>query len=146
MVNGGNLGVAGYGNVSWAIGHSYADQPVFTPLIYDPSKPAGSRWTRDGLGASTVPRLYHSSATILPDGEPRVTNTLTILSSTLTGLSRFCVCHWIQPESWLYCRWVLNCINSIIDPFKCWEFIFRVRREVSHRVSFLRCWHRECPC
>ncbi|KAH7323340.1 glyoxal oxidase [Rhizoctonia solani] len=68
MVNGANTGVAGYGNVSWAIGQSYADQPVYTPIIYNPEAPAGSRWSRDGLGDSTVARMYHSGATILPDG------------------------------------------------------------------------------
>ncbi|KAF8971281.1 hypothetical protein BDZ97DRAFT_1901791 [Flammula alnicola] len=67
-LNGGRLGTAGYGNDTWAIGHSYADSPVLTPVIYDPSAPRGSRWSADGLQASTVPRLYHSSATLLPDG------------------------------------------------------------------------------
>ncbi|KAB5595241.1 Copper radical oxidase [Ceratobasidium theobromae] len=73
MVNGANLGVAGYGNVSWAIGQSFADQPVYKPLIYDPDAPAGSRWSRAGLGSSTIARMYHSSATILPDGSVFVT-------------------------------------------------------------------------
>ncbi|CUA72193.1 Isoleucine--tRNA ligase [Rhizoctonia solani] len=73
MVNGANQGVAGYGNVSWAIGQSYADQPVYKPIIYDPNAPAGSRWSRAGLDQSTVARMYHSSATILPDGSVFVT-------------------------------------------------------------------------
>ncbi|CAE6431726.1 hypothetical protein RSOLAG1IB_01036 [Rhizoctonia solani AG-1 IB] len=73
MVNGANQGVAGYGNVSWSIGQSYADQPVYKPIIYDPSANAGSRWSRAGLSDSTVARMYHSSATILPDGSVFVT-------------------------------------------------------------------------
>ncbi|KAJ6498935.1 glyoxal oxidase N-terminus-domain-containing protein [Mycena sanguinolenta] len=67
-VNGAKTGTAGYGNESWAIGMSYADDPVLTPAIYDPSKPAGSRWNRDGFNSSTIPRMYHSTATLLPDG------------------------------------------------------------------------------
>ncbi|KAF7357719.1 hypothetical protein MVEN_00817800 [Mycena venus] len=67
-VNGAKTGTAGYGNMSWSIGESYADNPVLTPAIYDPAKPAGSRWSRDGLNASTIPRMYHSSAILLPDG------------------------------------------------------------------------------
>ncbi|KAJ7745446.1 glyoxal oxidase, partial [Mycena maculata] len=67
-LNGARTGTAGYGNESWAIGMSYADNPVLTPVIYDPSAPAGARWNRSGLQASTVPRMYHSSATLLPDG------------------------------------------------------------------------------
>ena len=38
------------------------------PAIYDPSAAAGQRWSSNGLSPSTVPRLYHSSATLLPDG------------------------------------------------------------------------------
>lgn len=62
------LGTGGYGNQSWAIGESYADHPTLMPVIYDPNAPAGSRWSRDGLSASTIPRMYHSVATLLPDG------------------------------------------------------------------------------
>ncbi|KAG6810066.1 hypothetical protein H0H92_013500 [Tricholoma furcatifolium] len=68
-LNGAELGTAGYGNQSWAIGMSYADSPVLMPVIYDPQAPAGQRWSRDGLSPSTVPRMYHSSATLLPDGK-----------------------------------------------------------------------------
>ncbi|EJU01106.1 glyoxal oxidase [Dacryopinax primogenitus] len=68
LTNGGGTGTAGYGNDTWAIGHSYADNPVLTPLVYDPRLPAGNRWSRQGLGSSTVPRMYHSSALLLPDG------------------------------------------------------------------------------
>jgi hypothetical protein len=67
-LNGAALGTAGYGNDSWAIGHSYADDPVLMPAIYDPSAAPGQRWSSSNLSASTVPRLYHSSATLLPDG------------------------------------------------------------------------------
>ncbi|GLB37035.1 putative protein with domain of unknown function (DUF1929) [Lyophyllum shimeji] len=67
-LNGARMGTAGYGNQSWAVGMSYADNPVLTPAIYDPAAPAGKRWSRDGLGASSVPRMYHSSAILLPDG------------------------------------------------------------------------------
>lgn len=67
------MGVAGYGNVSWAVGQSYADQAIYKPVIYNPDAPAGSRWSREGLGESTVARMYHSTATILPDGSVFVT-------------------------------------------------------------------------
>ncbi|KAG8909543.1 hypothetical protein FRC01_006866 [Tulasnella sp. 417] len=68
LCNGANTGTAGYGTDSWTKGDSYADVPILTPLIYDPSKPAGSRFSADGLSASTIPRMYHSTATLLPDG------------------------------------------------------------------------------
>ncbi|KDR75046.1 hypothetical protein GALMADRAFT_248901 [Galerina marginata CBS 339.88] len=67
-LNGGKLGTAGYGNDTWAIGHSYGDGPVLRPAIYNPNAAQGGRWSTDGLQSSTVPRMYHSSATLLPDG------------------------------------------------------------------------------
>ncbi|KAJ7607955.1 glyoxal oxidase N-terminus-domain-containing protein [Roridomyces roridus] len=68
IVNGAQTGVAGYGNVGNQIGQSNADNPAFLPVIYDPAAPAGSRFSTAGLVASTIPRLYHSTATLTPNG------------------------------------------------------------------------------
>lgn len=65
LANGAGLGTSGYGTQSWTIGDSYADQPRLTPLIYFPSNQS---FSRAGLTNSTIPRLYHSSAILLPDG------------------------------------------------------------------------------
>jgi hypothetical protein len=78
-----STGTAGYGNDTWAIGHSYADDPLLTPTIYDPSAAPGQRWlSSSNLSASTVPRLYHSSATLLPDG--KFSTWCLLLASSLT--------------------------------------------------------------
>ena len=85
---------AGYGNDSWAIGHSYSDDPVLMSAIYDPSAALGQRWSSNNLSASTVPRLHHSSATLLPDGN--FTTWCLLLTSPLTwNICRFCFCFWI---------------------------------------------------
>ncbi|KAI0029391.1 glyoxal oxidase N-terminus-domain-containing protein [Vararia minispora EC-137] len=68
LLNGANSGIAGIGNASWAVGQSYADHPILEPLLFDPEAPKGQRWSRANLSASTVPRMYPSSATLLPDG------------------------------------------------------------------------------
>uniref|UniRef100_A0A0W0F0Z7 Copper radical oxidase n=1 Tax=Moniliophthora roreri TaxID=221103 RepID=A0A0W0F0Z7_MONRR len=68
IVNGAQSGVAGYGNVGNQIGQSNADHPAFTPVIYDPAAPAGSRFSSSGIPASTIPRMYHSTATLTPNG------------------------------------------------------------------------------
>ncbi|KAI0741782.1 copper radical oxidase [Daedaleopsis nitida] len=68
MLNGAQTGTAGYGKEAWTINESYADNALLMPSMYDPSAPMGKRWSRDGLSPSTVPRMYHSSATLLPDG------------------------------------------------------------------------------
>lgn len=70
VINGAQSGVAGYADATqpWNLEDSLATDPAFTPVIFDPKRPAGQRWSRNGLQASTIPRMYHSSATLLPDG------------------------------------------------------------------------------
>jgi hypothetical protein len=72
VINGARYGTAGYGDrglVSWmTAGSSYAESPTLTPVIYDPKRPVGKRWSSDGLSASTIPRMYHSTAVLLSDG------------------------------------------------------------------------------
>ncbi|PVF94465.1 DUF1929-domain-containing protein [Serendipita vermifera] len=72
ILNGANQGVAGYaGNPvqqAWSADDGFADEPTLMPIIYDPTRPQGERWSDAGLKASTVPRMYHSTATLLPDG------------------------------------------------------------------------------
>ncbi|KDR81327.1 hypothetical protein GALMADRAFT_136335 [Galerina marginata CBS 339.88] len=68
IVNGATTGVAGFGNVKNQVGNSNADNPAFTPVIYDPSAAVGSRFTSAGLPASTIARMYHSTATLTPNG------------------------------------------------------------------------------
>ena len=76
VVNGGTHGTAGYANITgqttspaaMPYGHSLATGPVGRPSIYNASAPLGSRWSTQGLSSSPIPRLYHSSALLLPDG------------------------------------------------------------------------------
>ncbi|KAF4585155.1 hypothetical protein EYR40_001992 [Pleurotus pulmonarius] len=74
VVNGGEKGTAGYSEAtnvtpkgSMPFGMSLAADPVLKPAIYDPNAPKGKRWSDAGLSASQIPRLYHSSAILLPD-------------------------------------------------------------------------------
>ncbi|EIW67797.1 hypothetical protein TREMEDRAFT_39940 [Tremella mesenterica DSM 1558] len=66
--NGVGMGTAGYGNEGYSIGQSYGQDPVYTPVLYDPDAPLGSRFNRDGLSPSQHERMYHSTALLLPDG------------------------------------------------------------------------------
>ncbi|KAF8284579.1 DUF1929-domain-containing protein [Clavulina sp. PMI_390] len=65
LLNGGGMGTAGYGTQDWTVGESYATAPIHAPLIYYPSN---RTFSRVGLGNSTIDRLYHSTALLLPDG------------------------------------------------------------------------------
>ncbi|KAK0457544.1 glyoxal oxidase N-terminus-domain-containing protein [Desarmillaria tabescens] len=68
IVNGAQTGVAGYGNVADPVGQSNADNPAFTPVVYDPSAPAGSRFSSAGIPATNIARVYHSTVSLTPNG------------------------------------------------------------------------------
>jgi len=57
IMNGAKQGVAGFG---------LANTPNLNALLYDPSQPIGSRISI--LNNTIVARMYHSEATLLPDG------------------------------------------------------------------------------
>ena len=57
IMNGAQQGVAGF---------NAADDPNLTALLYDPSQPIGARISI--LSTTTIARMYHSEATLLPDG------------------------------------------------------------------------------
>ncbi|CAO1621797.1 unnamed protein product [Sympodiomycopsis kandeliae] len=60
LVNGAQAGVQGFG---CGPGESQASKPMLTPHLYDP---VANTW--QALADVQVPRGYHSSATLLPDG------------------------------------------------------------------------------
>ncbi|KAF8837565.1 glyoxal oxidase [Paxillus ammoniavirescens] len=75
VINGGMNGTAGFSNgtlytttlAQMPFHQSLASAPVYTPAIYNPNAPKGSRWSNAGLSSSSIPRMYHSSAMLLPD-------------------------------------------------------------------------------
>jgi Domain of unknown function (DUF1929) len=75
VLNGGLNGTAGYATQTLLTlsysdmphGMSLASGPVGRPSLYDPNAPQGSRWSSAGFSTSSIPRLYHSSAILLPD-------------------------------------------------------------------------------
>ncbi|KAH9915158.1 DUF1929-domain-containing protein [Epithele typhae] len=72
VINGGGNGTAGYSSrtlntLQLPFGESLASAPVGKPAIYNPRAPAGSQWSNAGFDTSSIARLYHSSAILLPD-------------------------------------------------------------------------------
>ncbi|XP_062088789.1 aldehyde oxidase GLOX1 [Humulus lupulus] len=57
LVNGAQLGTA-----AW----QFAEDPNYVPLLYRPDHPVHKRF--EELERSEIPRMYHSSAAVLPDG------------------------------------------------------------------------------
>ncbi|PWA91948.1 hypothetical protein CTI12_AA085270 [Artemisia annua] len=57
IINGAQAGSQGF---------EMATKPCLTPVLYRPGEPLGSRFTT--LNPGSVPRMYHSTANLLPDG------------------------------------------------------------------------------
>lgn len=57
IMNGAHKGVAGFG---------LAEDPNLQAILYDPSQPTNQRMSR--LASTDIARMYHSEATLLPDG------------------------------------------------------------------------------
>ncbi|XP_057971049.1 aldehyde oxidase GLOX [Malania oleifera] len=57
IINGAQAGSQGF---------ELASNPCFYPVLYRPDQPAGLRFMT--LNPGTIPRLYHSTANLLPDG------------------------------------------------------------------------------
>ncbi|KAI0650925.1 glyoxal oxidase N-terminus-domain-containing protein [Trametes meyenii] len=68
IANGGRTGFAAIRHVQDPIGNSNADHPVLTPSLYTPGAPLGRRISNAGMPSSEVPRMYHSSITLTPQG------------------------------------------------------------------------------
>jgi hypothetical protein len=93
MVNGGNNGTAGYSdqtNTTPKGGNpfiwSLASGPVGQPALYDPNAKAGSRWSNQGFSTSSIPRLYHSSAILLPDASVMIAGSNPNVDVNLTAM------------------------------------------------------------
>ena len=72
ITNGAGSGISGYGNVKGQVGTSNAANPVLTPVLYNPIAPPGQRFLSAGMPTSQIPRLYHSVATLTPNGDVMV--------------------------------------------------------------------------
>ncbi|KAI8556720.1 hypothetical protein RHMOL_Rhmol05G0276100 [Rhododendron molle] len=75
IINGAQAGSQGFG---------LATDPCLNPFLYKPDQPLGSRFTT--LNPTTIPRMYHSTANLLPDGR--------IL---LAGSNTHWAYTWVQP-------------------------------------------------
>jgi hypothetical protein len=68
IINGAGTGFAAIASVGDPVGGSNADHPVFTPSLYTPDAPLGQRISNAGMPTTNIPRLYHSSVTLTPQG------------------------------------------------------------------------------
>ncbi|KAL2633937.1 hypothetical protein R1flu_005416 [Riccia fluitans] len=74
IINGAQTGSQGWG---------FADNPALSPVQYDPTAAPGSRFTT--MNPTTIPRMYHSTANLLPDGRILVAGSNTHQYYDFTG-------------------------------------------------------------
>ncbi len=69
IINGAGTGQAGFWNIKDGsnISEGNARNPVFRPTLYAPLEAAGKRFSTE-LPSSEIERMYHSSASLIPDG------------------------------------------------------------------------------
>ncbi|KAJ7277174.1 glyoxal oxidase N-terminus-domain-containing protein [Mycena rebaudengoi] len=73
LINGAHTGYSGYPRVSDAnVTLSNAANPALRPILYRTEFPAGRRITQDGLPSSSIPRMYHSTASLTAKGNVMV--------------------------------------------------------------------------
>jgi len=100
ILNGGGTGMAGYGNVKSQIGYSNADHPTLSPVLYCPSEQPGSRFKTDNMPVSEIARLYHSVATLVPDGRIMIAGSNPNLDRTTTQYATEYRVEWLKP-TWM---------------------------------------------
>jgi len=69
IINGAGTGYAAYGSVSDPVGpSSNADHPVLIPTLYTPQAALGQRFSNKEMPTTDIARVYHSIATLTPNG------------------------------------------------------------------------------
>ena len=114
IVNGAGSGISGYANVIGQVGQSNADNPVFTPVLYDPSALSGSRFSSSGMPTSQIPRLYHSVATLTPKGDIMIAGSNPNLDRSEVKYGTEYRVEWLSPPYMSMERPVINAIPSMI--------------------------------
>ncbi|KAG8740868.1 hypothetical protein FRC10_003823 [Ceratobasidium sp. 414] len=98
IINGGRSGIAGYGNTKDRVGSSNADDPVYTPVLYDPKAPVGQRFSSTGLPTSSIARLYHSVATLTPEGSIMIAGSNPNLDRSNARFETEYRVEWLRPD------------------------------------------------
>ncbi|KAI0064439.1 copper radical oxidase [Artomyces pyxidatus] len=97
IVNGAGSGISGYGNVKGQVGASNADNPVLAPVLYDHLQPSGQRFSAVGMPKSDIPRLYHSVATLTPNGDVMIAGSNPNLDRSEVAYGTEYRVEWLKP-------------------------------------------------
>ncbi|KAI0684365.1 glyoxal oxidase N-terminus-domain-containing protein [Earliella scabrosa] len=68
ITNGARTGFSGFNGIADLVGESHADHAVLTPSLYTPDAPHGRRISNAHMPNAEIPRMYHSSVILTPQG------------------------------------------------------------------------------
>lgn len=80
------------------VGQSNADNPEFQGVIYDPTLPFGKRFSQADIPTSKIARMYHSTATLTPDGRIMVAGSNPNLDVTTVKYATEYRVEWLSPS------------------------------------------------
>ncbi|KAF8590895.1 copper radical oxidase [Ramaria rubella] len=96
IVNGARTGYSGYGSVIDPIGLSNADDPALSPLMYSPDAAPGHRFSQLPV-KSDIPRLYHSVASLTPNGDIMILGSNPNIDRSLQKFPSEYRVEWLRP-------------------------------------------------
>lgn len=135
IVNGAATGISGYGNVIDQVGASNADNPVFTPVLYDPAAPTGQRFSSAGLPTSDIPRLYHSIATMTPSGSVMIAGSNPNLDRSEVKYGTEYRVEWLDPPYMAMDRPTLDNVPKKINFEQTVQFNVKLPSTASGNVK-----------
>lgn len=112
ICNGAETGIAGYGNVQSQVGRSNADGPTLTPVLYDPRAPIGQRFSSEGMPTSEIPRVYHSVATLAPNGDIMIAGSNPNLDRSEVMFGTEYRVEWLKPPYMTQGRPIILGVNG----------------------------------
>lgn len=121
IVNGAQSGIAGYGNVKDPIGQSNAANPALRPVLYDPSAPLGKRFSTEGMPTSDIPRMYHSVASLTPNGTIMIAGSNPNLDRSNTEYGTEYRMEWLNPPYTQSDRPLIRSLPKVILYGKTFE-------------------------
>ncbi|KAH7913989.1 putative copper radical oxidase [Hygrophoropsis aurantiaca] len=126
FVNGARSGISGYGNVLNQVGQSNAANPALTPVLYNPLAPVGQRFTSQGMQSSVIPRLYHSVATLTPNGDIMVAGSNPNLDRSEVKYGTEYRVEWLGPPYMKADRPVIDSAPKIIGFGEAVKFLVKI--------------------
>jgi hypothetical protein len=113
IVNGARSGFMGIDTVIDPVGQSNSDNPALSPIVYSPDNQPGHRF-RELVVRSDIPRLYHSVATLTPNGDVMITGSDPANDRMFTKYPTEYRVEWLSPPYMKVARPTYTGLSAVI--------------------------------